>query len=390
MASNTDLRLGVIGAAGRGTLADHAERVASPRARLVAAADPNPTSRADFLDRHPDAAVFDQSSRMIDGADLDAVFICSPDWLHEQQAVECLEHRIAVYLEKPMAITVAGCDRILAVAESTGTPLYVGHNMRHMAWVRRMKDLIAEGAIGEPQTAWCRHFVGHGGDFYFKDWHAEKRNSTGLLLQKAVHDIDVLHWLVGSSGILVNGLGDLMVYGRIGERQSPDAIARRPKADLDNWPPLEQHDLAPHIDIEDVSMLQARCGNGALIAYQQCHFTPDYWRNYTVIGTEGRIENFGNGEPGSRVVLWNRRTVWNPQGDASWETPASSGGHGGADPAIVGEFLRFVAADGSRSTSPIEARAAVAVGCAATESLREGGKPVAVPPVDPVIAAALG
>ncbi len=41
------------------------------------------------------------------------------------------------------------------------------------------------------------NFVGSGGDFYFRDWHAERRYSTGLLLQKAAHDIDVIHWLCG-------------------------------------------------------------------------------------------------------------------------------------------------------------------------------------------------
>ena len=53
------------------------------------------------------------------------------------------------------------------------------------------------GHIGEVKAGWCRHFVGWGGDFYFKDWHADRTKSTGLLLQKGAHDIDVLHWLCG-------------------------------------------------------------------------------------------------------------------------------------------------------------------------------------------------
>ena len=50
--------------------------------------------------------------------------------------------------------------------------------------------------------------------------------------------------------------------------------------------------------------MNMRLDNGVLAAYQQCHFTPDYWRNYTVIGTEGRLENFGDG-PGDTVRVWN-------------------------------------------------------------------------------------
>ena len=46
--------------------------------------------------------------------------------------------------------------------------------------------------------------------------------------------------------------------------------------------------------------------NGVLASYEQCHFTPDYWRSYTVIGDAGRVENFGDG-PGGRIAVWDRR-----------------------------------------------------------------------------------
>src|SRR4029079_13450357 len=100
----------------------------------------------------------------------------------------------------------------------TGTRLYVGHNMRHFAMVRTMKELIDRGAVGEPTAVWCRHFVGHGGDFYFKDWHAQRRHVTSLLLQKGSHDLDVIHWLAGSVSRRVQGIGALTVYGRVHDR----------------------------------------------------------------------------------------------------------------------------------------------------------------------------
>jgi predicted dehydrogenase len=64
-------------------------------------------------------------------------------------AVAALELGLAVYLEKPMAITTEGCDRILKTARESNARLYLGHNMRHMAFVRKMKELIDGGAIGE-------------------------------------------------------------------------------------------------------------------------------------------------------------------------------------------------------------------------------------------------
>ena len=129
--------------------------------------------------------------------DIGAVFVTTPDYLHEEHAVAALKAGKAVYLEKPMAITIEGCDRILRTAYERKVKLYLGHNMRHMAVIRKMRELIRKGAIGEVKAGWCRHFVGYGGDAYFKDWHADRSKSTSLLLQKGAHDIDVLHWLCG-------------------------------------------------------------------------------------------------------------------------------------------------------------------------------------------------
>ncbi len=255
-----------------------------------------------------------------------------------------------------------------------------------MRFVLKMKKLIDAGAIGEVKAAWCRHFVSHGGDWYFKDWHAERQFSTGLLLQKAAHDIDVIHWLCGSFTEFVNALGGLTLYDRIQARRKPEEkpLAR---ADPSLWPPLTQTGLNPTIDVEDLSMMQMRLKNGVFACYQQCHYTPDYWRNYTFIGTEGRIENDGDLQEDAVVRLWNKRTNYNREGDAVFPVPPGSGGHGGADATIVAEFLRFVREGGEINTSPLAARYSVAAGCAATESLRHGGIPVEIPDVDAETAA---
>jgi hypothetical protein len=130
-------------------------------------------------------------------------------------------------------------------------------------------------------------------------------------------------------------------------------------------------------------MMLMELDNGVFCSYQQCHYTPDYWRNYTIVGTEGRIENFGNGEPGTVVRLWDKRCGYKPEADAEFRTPASEGGHGGADPAIVNEFIRFVRGETKATTSPVAARYSVAAGCAATECLRQKRAGCEVPPVAP-------
>src|SRR5690625_1302413 len=76
--------------------------------------------------------------------------------------------------------------------------------------------------------------------------------------------------------------------------------------DADIWPPTAQKELNPVVDVEDISMLNMTLDNGVLASYEQCHFTPDYWRNYTVIGDAGRIENMGDGG-GHQIHIFESR-----------------------------------------------------------------------------------
>lgn len=380
MSTNREIRIGVIGAGGRGTLADYAHRP-EQGVRLVAGADIVQASLDRFAEKYGPGTFTTTDYRKLLERDIDAVFVSSPDFLHEEHALAAIAAGKAVYLEKPMAITVEGCDRILDAARKQKVKLYLGHNMRHFPVIRKMKQLIDAGAIGQVKTGWCRHFISYGGDAYFKDWHADRKNTTGLLLQKGAHDIDVLHWLCGSYTRRVTAMGGLTLYDQIADRH---AAGERGDAgwSADNWPPLSQKALNPTIDVEDLSLMLMQLDSGVLCSYQQCHYTPDAWRNYTIIGTEGRIENFGD-VPGPNTVvrLWNRRCDFVPEGHEQFLFPDEGGSHGGADPRIVDEFVRFLRNGGKTDTSPIAARNAVAAGCMATASLRNGARPMDIPPL---------
>ena len=137
-----ELRIGVIGAGGRGSLSQHAHKP-QDGVRLVAAADVNDKALDNFKQKYGDDVFVTKDYReLLSQADVDAVFVTSPDFLHEEHAVAALEAGKDVYLEKPMAITIEGCDKILETAYKNKRKLYLGHNMRHMDFVRKMKELI--------------------------------------------------------------------------------------------------------------------------------------------------------------------------------------------------------------------------------------------------------
>jgi len=381
MASD-DLRIGVIGSGGRGWLAKHAHKP-DKGARIVACSDTSAKALADARAAYGDSIFTTDDYRRLLEQKLDAVFICTPDFLHEEHALAALDCVPGIYLEKPMAITVEGCDRILLKARKKRARLFIGHNMRYMTTFIKMRTLIQDGAIGRVKSIWCRHFICYGGDAYFRDWHSERKYTTGLLLQKGAHDIDVIHWLSGAYTKRVSAFGNLSVYGSLPRRTDNQPGVRDVPAK--HWPPTAQSGFSKHIDVEDQNTVIMELEGGILGAYLQCHFTPDACRNYTVIGDEGRLENLGDG-PEDPIMVWNkRRSDWGGYriiGDeVHYGGKADSSGHGGADAVIVNEFLEYVRTGCETTATPEAARMSVATGCVATESLRNGGTPMDVPPL---------
>lgn len=313
--------------------------------------------------------------------DIDIVFVCTPDFLHMEHATACLEAGKHVFLEKPMAINIADCDSILKTAERHGGKLYVGHNMRFFPVMKKMKEFIDAGRIGQVEAIWCRHFVGDGGDYYYKNYNSEREYSTSLLLQKGAHDIDIIHWLSGGYAERVTGMGKLSVYNRVTDRRTENPDAPRGDRDPSIWPPLSQKGLNPSIDVEDHNMILMQLSNGIQACYLECFYTPDYHRNYTIIGTEGRIENYGDHSTETNwanINLWNRRTGYSMLGHEVFPVPSATGTHGGADPLMIQDFLNFVETGESQGAPPLAARMAVAVGCLGADSIRNSSMPMEV------------
>lgn len=381
------VKIGLIGASGRAILARYWHPPLSNRARVIAAADISEKALAEFRAWAPDAAVTTDYRELLARSDLDAVAVFTPDRFHEEHARAVLAARKALYLEKPMALSVEACDRILADWRKAGTPFMMGFNLRYHPVVLAARDAILAGRIGALKAIWVRHFVGAGSDYYFHDWHANRAGVHSLLLQKASHDFDVIHWLGGAYGTRTAAFGDLDYFG--GDKPEdltcaacPERAACREEQAADN--PRQQCAFRKSVDVEDNQVVILRLANGVKASYTQCHFSPEYVRNYTIIGTEGRIEFY-----------LERNEIWlypRPAKTRDWPNPpprevipltgakASDEGHGGADEQIASGFLRYLCEGVPPSTSPMDGRMTVAVGCAATASLREG-RMVDVPPL---------
>lgn len=194
----------------------------------------------------------------------------------------------------------------------------------------------------------------------------------------------MIHWLTGRYTRKVAAFGGLDYFGgtRPNDLECPSCPDRDQCWDVQRpWPGHELCAFRQEVDVEDNQVLILQLEDGIRAAYLQNHFTPDYHRNYTLIGTEGRIEN---SEPDAKVWVINRRTGTRKSlADATYHVVPEEG-HGNADQKILNAFIQAILHDEQPPVDAWAARMSVATGVIAAQSLRSEGQLLTVPK-DPLI-----
>lgn len=244
-------RIGIVGTGSIGRVhARHAARVGLP---VVAAWDPKASAVQAFQAEQPAVAVEPSLERLLARADVDGVVIAVPNDLHEPLAVQALRAGKHVLLEKPMATSVAACDRILEAANSSGRSVQMGFVCRRMPAVEMAAALARDGRLGSIYHAKAsmyrrRGVPGLGGWFTTR-----ARSGGGPLIDLGVHLLDATLHLMGHPRVLRASGATYSTFGR----------RMKDYAHTFMWagPP----DLAGTCDVEDHVTALLRCEGGATI-----------------------------------------------------------------------------------------------------------------------------
>ena len=197
MPSSSDpVRIALVGLGNHGrTLQGAAE--AAPNLDVVAVYDPDPAEAARAAERFGCPAV-DAYEALLERDGLEAVSLCSPNFVHRAQAEAAFDAGLDVFVEKPIANTVADGLAMVEAAETAGRTLVVGHNMRFGAAVRWGHDLIVQGRLGQVVSVEVHFSSDTGLRLDASSWRLRPDQCPLLpMMQLGIHGVDLVHYLAG-------------------------------------------------------------------------------------------------------------------------------------------------------------------------------------------------
>lgn len=141
--------------------------------------------------------VAESASSIIQDPRIDAIFICTPNYLNKQFTIESLRAGKHVFCEKPPAFTARDVEEIRQVERTSGKTLMYGFNHRHHGSIRHMKSLVEGGEYGH--ILWMRGRYGKSVDStYYENWRSKKELAGGgILIDQGIHMLDLFLHLGG-------------------------------------------------------------------------------------------------------------------------------------------------------------------------------------------------
>ena len=133
-------------------------------------------------------------NELIAREDIDAVAICTPDHLHREMTVEALKAGKHVLCEKPMDLSIEGCEEMIAASNEADRLLFLDFHKRFDPVQQRARDLIQTGTLGDIQYGYCWM---EDKIIVPRDWFAKWAENTTIFWFIGVHQVDMLRWTLG-------------------------------------------------------------------------------------------------------------------------------------------------------------------------------------------------
>lgn len=189
----SELRIAVAGA---GLIGRHHVQLIreSESCELPALVDPAPAA-ADFA-REAGVPIYPTLADLLDTERPDGVIVATPNSLHVENGLDCVERGVPVLVEKPIADSVEEAVHLAEAAEPAGVPLLVGHHRRHSPILAKAREVVENGTLGQVVGV-IGSALFYKPDRYFDEGPWRREVGGGPILINMIHEVDDLRWLCG-------------------------------------------------------------------------------------------------------------------------------------------------------------------------------------------------
>ena len=365
------LKIGIIGYGGRASgMARHLDiydipceiaAICDPRAEEIQAAKDERLAKTRF---------YASADDLLDQEDLDGVMVGTRCNLHTPMAVKVARRNVPLFLEKPIAVTFDQVRELQEAFHDYTAPVVVSFPLRVSPVAQRAKEIVDSGRIGSVEHIVAFNDVPYG-SVYYRRWYRNYDVTQGLFLQKATHDFDCIHYLLGQRPKWVCAMNARRIYG--GDKpfdlkcvdcdeqeQCPESPMRRFRDRFEGKRVTQDPQFyclfAKGIQNEDCGAAIVEYENGVQMSYSQ---------NFFARGQSGRRGARLYGYKGTLHFDWyqNKITVY-PHLRPGVETIDFSGDmpHFGGDRELCYDFLMAMK-ERRPSRTPIEAGILSALTC---------------------------
>ncbi len=274
--SSSEVRIGVVGTGGFANQVHMPGYHAHPRAKIVGVCDIILERAEAAAKRFGATFVTDDYKELVSRDDIDAIDVVTPNVVHVPIALAAIKAGKHVICEKPLAMSHAEAQELIAAAKETGAKTGVNFTYRGHPASRYAQYLISRGHIGR---------IFHVNAFYMQGWLVspdtpivwrlqKDMTGTGVLGDLGSHVIDLACWFTGAK--ITSVVADMSTF--VEERPLPGGTGKG------------------KVDVDDASTFLARFDNGAMGTFVSS-------RNATARGNYQRIEVYG--ESGALVYSWD-------------------------------------------------------------------------------------
>ncbi|MBM3241275.1 Gfo/Idh/MocA family oxidoreductase [Candidatus Poribacteria bacterium] len=149
-----------------------------------------------MAEEHGAKRYYTNADELIADEELDAIYISTPPYLHCEYTLKAAERGLEIMCEKPMAVSVAECEKMIAAGEKNRVGIQLCFLFRFHSCFRNIKSMIAGGQLGEIVGARMPIFKVSG--HLEGDWHTIRaEGGGGSLMDQGAHSIDLIRYLIG-------------------------------------------------------------------------------------------------------------------------------------------------------------------------------------------------